>query len=160
MAGYRTHEEPVPERDDVSAASEGDYAEEYSAEHYDDGRTVRSWRGVDVAGRVNSVLFALLVALETLLGLRFALLAFGANLSNGFVDFIMDVSWPFVRPFDGAFANRTWDEGVIEVNTLLAMGVWLLLFAIIMMLVSALLPRWTESYRERPLRRRRIEHHG
>jgi hypothetical protein len=127
-------------------ATSGDYsASSYAA---GDG-TVRRWWGVDLAGRVNSVLFALLLALETLLGLRFVLLAF-----------IMDVSWPFVRPFDGAFANRTWDEGLIEVNTLLAMGVWLLGFAIVMMLVAALLPRWTEGYSERPARRRRIEHHG
>jgi len=158
MTQYR-HEEHDAVEEPLGASDERHV--DYGAERYDDDRTVRSWWGVDVAGRVNSVLFALLVALETLLGLRFALLAFGANLSNGFVDFIMDVSWPFVRPFDGAFANRTWDEGVIEVNTLLAMGVWLLAFAIVMMLVSALLPRWTESYSERPVRRRgRIEHHG
>jgi hypothetical protein len=158
MTQYRSHEERSP--DDVTERVEDESHVDYGSDHYDEGGTVRSWWGVDVAGRVNSVLFALLVALETLLGLRFALLAFGANLSNGFVDFIMDVSWPFVRPFDGAFANRTWDEGVIDVNTLLAMGVWLLAFAIVMMLVAALLPRWTESYSERPARRRRIEHHG
>ena len=134
--------------------------DEYGTEVYDDGGSVRRWWGVDVAGRVNAVLGALLLALETLLGLRFALLAFGANLANGFVDFIMDVSWPFVRPFDGAFSNRTWDEGIIDVNTLLAMGVWLLVFAIIMTLVAAVLPRWSEGYSERPVRRGRIEHHG
>lgn len=158
MTQYRSHEERLPDEAPERIVDERDV--DYAADRYAEGGTVRSWWGVDVAGRVNSVLVALLVALETLLGLRFALLAFGANLANGFVDFIMDVSWPFVRPFDGAFANRTWDEGVIEVNTLLAMGVWLLVFAIVMMLVAALLPRWTESYSERPVRRRRIEHHG
>jgi hypothetical protein len=134
--------------------------DEYGTEVYEDGGSVRRWWGVDVAGRVNAVLGTLLLALETLLGLRFALLAFGANLANDFVDFIMDVSWPFVRPFDGAFANRTWDEGIIEVNTLLAMGVWLIVFLIVMALVSAVLPRWSEGYSERPVRRPRIEHHG
>ncbi|MEX2226644.1 MAG: hypothetical protein WEB52_09370 [Dehalococcoidia bacterium] len=158
MTEFRTRRDLDP--DDVPVRHETASADEYGAEHYDDtGGTVRRWWGVDVAGKVNSVLFAILVALETLLALRFALLAFGANLANGFVDFIMDVSWPFVRPFDGAFANRTWDEGLIEINTLLAMGVWLIVFAIAMMLIAALLPRWREGYSERPARRSRIEHH-
>ena len=156
--------DPAPhedEHDPVPGRRETITSDDYGTQHIaNDGGSVRSWYGVDLAGRVNSVLFALLLALETLLGLRFLLLAFGANLANGFVDFIMDLSWPFVRAFDGAFANRTWDEGVIEVNTLLAMGVWLLGFAIVMMLVAAILPRWRESYSERPARSSRIEHHG
>jgi hypothetical protein len=92
--------------------------------------------------RVSAVLTALMLALEGLLALRFVLAAFGANPNSGFVDFVRDVSWPFVRPFDGAFANRTWDEGIIEVSTLLAMGVWFLVFALIMLLVNALMPRF------------------
>jgi hypothetical protein len=145
--------------DDAPVAGGDMVDQEYRETRYDGG-TVRRWWGVDLAGRVNSVLFALLLALETLLGLRFALLAFGANLSNGFVDFIMDVSRPFVRPFDGAFANRTWDEGLIEVNTLLAMGVYFVAGLIVMMIVGALLPRWSESYSERGTRGRHVEHHG
>jgi hypothetical protein len=135
--------------------------DEHQAEHLGyDGKTVRRWWGADVAGRVNSALLAALLALEVLLGVRFALMAFGANMSNRFVDFMMDVSWPFVWAFDGAFRNRTWDEGIIEVDTLLAMGVWLVMFAIAMMLVSSLLPSWRESYSERPVRPQRIVHHG
>ena len=102
--------------------------------------TTRSAYWDSLALRVNSVLFVLLLGLEALLALRFALLAFGANLANDFVDFVMDVSWPFVRPFDGAFANRTWDEGIVEVNTLLAMGVYLLGFVLLALLINALLP--------------------
>lgn len=159
MREYHDHDDRPA--DDVVRTEATATSDEYRADHYEAGRgTVRSWWGVDIAGRVNSVLFAVLLALETLLGLRFLLLAFGANLANGFVDFIMDLSWPFVRPFDGAFANRTWDEGLIEVNTLLAMGVWFLAFAVAMMLVSAILPRWREGYRERSTRGRSVEHHG
>jgi hypothetical protein len=156
------HDEPYDDRhvDDPPVRGDRYRTDEYGTEVYADDGRVRRWWGVDVAGRVNAVLGALLLALETLLGLRFALLAFGANLANDFVDFIMDVSWPFVRPFDGAFANRTWDEGIIEVNTLLAMGVWLLAFLIVMTLVAAVLPRWSEGYSERPVRRTHIEHHG
>jgi hypothetical protein len=106
--------------------------------------------------RINTILWTLLLALEGLLALRFALLAFGANASSGFVDFVYDVSWPFVRPFDGAFANRTWDEGIIEVSTLLAMGVWLLVFGLIIMVINALLPKLYEG--GTVTRRRHVSH--
>jgi hypothetical protein len=89
---------------------------------------------------VMALLGLLWLAIEGLLTLRFLFLAFGASPASGFVDFIYDVSWPFVRPFDGAFANRTWDEGVVEVNTLLAMFVWMLIFGLLALLVRALAP--------------------
>jgi hypothetical protein len=108
-----------------------------------------------LSGRVNSILGTLLIGLEGLLALRFALVAFGANRNSGFVDFILNVSWPFVRPFDGAFRNRTWDQGIIEVSTLLAMGVWFIVFALIMMLVNAILPR---VYEGGTIDRRRVTH--
>jgi hypothetical protein len=47
-----------------------------------------------------------------------------------------------MKPFENAFSNRTWDEGLIEVNTLLAMGVWLLIFLLLGALVNALMPRF------------------
>ena len=97
--------------------------------------------------RVNTVLFALLTALEALLGLRFALYAFGASNSSSFVRFIKDVSWPFVRPFSSAFRNRTRAQGIIEVNTLLAMGVWLLGFLLLTALINAALPDTSGHYR-------------
>ena len=106
--------------------------------------------------RVNGILIALLLALEGLLALRFALVAFGANRSSGFVDFILDVSYPFVRPFENSFANRTWDEGIIEVSTLLAMGVWFLVFALIGLVLNAIIPNVTA--RETRVHRRRVMH--
>ena len=91
--------------------------------------------------RLGAVGLAVLTALEGLLGIRFLLLAFGANPNSGFVGFIKDVSWPFVRPFANVFNNRTWDDGVVEVSTLVAMGFYFLIFAFIGMLVTALAPR-------------------
>ena len=117
-------------------------------------------RDYSLSGRINTVLFAVLVALEALLALRFTLIAFGANRDSGFVEFILDVSRPFVRPFEDAFANRTWDEGIIEVNTLLAMGVYALIFAIVAMLVSAILPRMTGYDRHERVETRNVTHQG
>jgi hypothetical protein len=91
--------------------------------------------------RLSAVGAVILTAIEGLLGLRFLLHAFGANPNSGFVGFIDDVSWAFARPFSNVFSARSWDQGVVEVSTLVAMGFYLLLFAILGMLVTALAPR-------------------
>ena len=91
--------------------------------------------------RLRAVMVVLLIALEGLLSIRFLLFAFGANTTSGFVGFIDDVSWPFVRPFANAFSNRSWDQGIIEVSTLVAMAVYLLVFVLVAMLITALAPR-------------------
>lgn len=123
----------------------------------------RHWYEFDLAGRINTVLFAILVGLEALLALRFTLMAFGANPNSGFVDFVYDFSGFFVEPFENAFRNRTWDEGVIEVNTLLAMGVYFLIFAVIAMLVAAIVPRiggYYDDGSDTTYRRTRVTHTG
>jgi hypothetical protein len=91
--------------------------------------------------RLSAVALVVLTLIEGLLGMRFLLHAFGANPNSGFVGFIDDVSWPFARPFANVFSNRSWDQGVVEVSTLVAMVFYLLLFALIGMLVAALAPR-------------------
>ncbi len=91
--------------------------------------------------RLRAVAGVVLTAIEGLLGARFLLHAFGANANNSFVGFIDNVSWPFVRPFATVFSNRSWGQGIVELSTLVAMGVYLLLFALIGMLIAALAPR-------------------
>ncbi len=116
--------------------------------HYDEAVVTdrrRSWYYDSLPARVNSVLFAVLAVVAGLLSLRFALIAFSANRTSGFVDFILDVSYPFMAPFNGAFADRTWDEGIIELDTLLAMGVWFIGFVLLAVLVNALLPKHDDS---------------
>ena len=116
-------------------------------------QTHAAWSMGPLSSRINSVLAVILIALEALLAVRFALAAFGASPASGFVDFVRDLSWPFVRPFYDAFANRTWEEGIIEPGTLLAMGVWAVVFLVIALLVNALVPD-TETGGERVTRRR------
>ena len=91
--------------------------------------------------RLSAVGLVILTVIEGLLGMRFLLHAFGANPNSGFVGFIDDVSWAFARPFADVFSSRSWSEGIIEVSTLVAMGFYLVLFAILGMLVTALAPR-------------------
>jgi len=77
-----------------------------------------------------------LAAVETLLGFRLGFLLAGANPTNGFVDFIYDVSEPLVDPFGGIAVNRVVDgAGVFESASLIAMIVYavaaLLLIAVL-----------------------------
>lgn len=104
-----------------------------------------TWWSESLPARVSGIVFTLLLALEGLLAVRFALVAFAANRTSGFVDFILDISYPFVRPFTNAFVNRTWDQGIIEVSTLLAMGVWFLVFALVALVLNAIVPNMRSS---------------
>jgi hypothetical protein len=129
------HDPPTSdERDDLAYDDRPSYVEETEVVE----RPTR-WYDLDLPGRVNSIL------IEALLVTRFLLVLFGANRTSGFVDFVLDVSWPFVRPFDGAFNDRTWEEGVIEVSTLLAMLVWAIVFSLAAMLVNAILSGMREG---------------
>ncbi len=146
----REYDEPRPRRivDDGDAVELPVYREDadplMDEEAVSDQRVTTKTYLESLPARVNAVLFALLLALEGLLTFRFVLVAFGANRSSGFVDFIHDVSWPFVRPFDNVFRNRSWDQGIIEPSTLLAMGVYLVAFLLVALLVNALLPNFEE----------------
>lgn len=113
-----------------------------------DGEIVeqRSLRTVDFsAATMNSVLGLLLLALEGVVGTRFLLRMFGANPRSGFVDFMYDLSWPFVRPFSNAFANHRWDQGIIEPGSLMAMFIYAVIAGLLMLTITTLLP----VYRER-----------
>lgn len=79
-----------------------------------------------------------LVAMETAFGFRLAFLLGGANPNNGFVDFIYDVTDPFVEPFQGIFANEAVNGGIFEPATLLAMAVYLIAAALIMAAIFVL----------------------
>ncbi|MBI5289042.1 MAG: hypothetical protein HY873_08725 [Chloroflexi bacterium] len=116
-----------------------------------------TWWYESLPGRVNAMLLSLLLALESLLTFRFALVAVGARRSSGLVNFIHDQSYPFVRPFQNAFADRTWDQGIIEVSTLLAMGAWLIGFGLIALLLESFLPHIRSG--ETRVRRSRVTHY-
>lgn len=153
MSRYYKHEE-IDRRDD-------DYEEPYEDRAADEDEAVAvehrrwTWWGDGVAGQVNSLIALMLLTVEGLLGLRFVLVAFGANPQSGFVDFIMNVTGPLVQPFENAFSDRTWDQGVIEVNTALAMLAYFLAGVLVMLLVRALTPPVRED-RGETIRRRHV----
>ncbi len=127
------------EEEEVTAAEPRPPADAYDEEVVD--RRSRVWYD-DIRDRTATLLVAFLAAIEALLVLRFLLRAFGASRASGFVRFVMDVSWPFARPFANAFANRTWNQGVVEVSTLLAIAVWLVIFGLLALVLAAVGPSW------------------
>lgn len=87
--------------------------------------TTGSPSGLVLAERV---VYFLVGALAILLAIRFTLSLLGANLGNVFADFIFGLSNPFVAPFLNLFNYQTaFGLSRIEVETLVAIGVYALL---------------------------------
>jgi hypothetical protein len=75
---------------------------------------------------------------ETALAFRLAFMLGGANPGNGFVNFIYDVSRPFVAPFEGIFSESRSGSSVFEPETVIAMAVWTIAAIIFVALVNVL----------------------
>lgn len=104
-------------------------------------QTARRWTSI-----ASLWIALILIVIEALIGTRFVLLLSGAGVGNSFVDFIYDVSDPFVSPFEGIFDNQTvGDDGIFEPASLIA----LIVYPIIALLLGALL-RTLEASAPRP----------
>jgi hypothetical protein len=122
-----------------------DHVDEFA--HADEVRTTRPDSFTLVRGwmRTFSLLAAfLLLVVESLLAFRLAFQLGGANSTNGFVDFIYDVSHPFQAPFEGIASHSTSGSTVFEPETVIAMAVWaavtILLVVFINVITSAPAP--------------------
>jgi YggT family protein len=102
---------------------------------YDDAYEKRR----SLLNRIAAVISFIVGLITLLVGTRFLLLLFAANPANDFVDFIYDISHPFVEPFEGIFDNEVFDEdNVIEWASLIAMVVWSVVGAIVVRLMYVL----------------------
>ncbi len=84
------------------------------------------------ARRVVSLLFGILAVL---IGLRIVLLLLVANETNSIVDFVYNVTQPFVEPFRGIFAIDAVTPGggsVFDVAAVVALIGWLLIYLLLM----------------------------
>jgi uncharacterized protein YggT (Ycf19 family) len=87
---------------------------------------------LDAVRRVVSLLFGILAVL---IGLRILLLLLVANESNSIVDFVYNVTEPFVAPFRGIFAFDAVTPGggsVFDVAALVALIGWFLIYLLLM----------------------------
>ena len=84
------------------------------------------------ARRLISLLFGILAVL---IGLRILLLLLVANQQNSIVDFVYNVTEPFVAPFRGIFSFDSVTPGggsVFDVAALVALVGWLLIYLLLM----------------------------
>jgi uncharacterized protein YggT (Ycf19 family) len=84
------------------------------------------------ARRVVSLLFGILAVM---IGLRILLLLLVANQQNSIVDFVYNVTEPFVAPFRGIFSLDIVSPGggsVLDIGAVVALIGWLLIYLLIM----------------------------
>src|SRR5437867_11140812 len=120
------HATAVPERGYVheptthAARNEVDAEEQVTTATPSASSLARGWIGLFATWSGSS-----LAVVEVILGFRLGFLLAGANPSNGFVDFIYDISDPLAEPFQGIVSNRGVDGGTFEPPSFIAMLVYL-----------------------------------
>lgn len=88
------------------------------------------------ARRVLSLLFGILFVL---IALRVLLLLLVANQTNAIVEFVYNVSEPFVAPFRGIFQFDVVSPGgasVLDIGALVALAGWFLIYLLILAILS------------------------
>lgn len=86
--------------------------------------------------RGTQIVWYVLGLLEAVLALRFLFKLLGANAASGFVNFIYDLTYPFVVPFNSVFRTQRVEGNIFEWTTLLAMVIyWLVAWAIVKLFV-------------------------
>ncbi|MDO8616553.1 MAG: hypothetical protein Q7T33_12600 [Dehalococcoidia bacterium] len=121
-------EEPAVQATDQEVAGE----EEVIQTHPDTWNVARGW--LRTFGAFVAVAFAVI---ETLLIFRFGFLLAGANPSNGFVDFIYDITGGMVDPFEGIVSTEAVGDGVFEPASLIALVVYAAVALLLTMLLWA-----------------------
>ena len=77
-------------------------------------------------GKIANVVWSIIGFIEALIGLRVLLKLIAANPDNGFVSFIYGLSGFFVNPFLGIVNDPQSGRSVLEINSLIAMVIYLL----------------------------------
>ena len=88
-----------------------------------------------IASRVSQVVWTIVGFIEALIAIRFILKLIGANAGNSFVNFIYGFSDFFVKPFIGIVSDPTSGKSILEINSLIAMLVYLVLGWVVIRLV-------------------------
>lgn len=88
-----------------------------------------------IFNRIVNVVWTIVGFIEALIGLRILLKLIAANAGNGFVSFIYDFSGVFVNPFVGIVNDIQSGNSVLEINSLIAMLVYVLIGYGVMRLV-------------------------
>lgn len=76
---------------------------------------------------VQRIVWFIVGFVDVIIALRLVLLLLGANRGAGFTDFIYSLSAPFVSPFVGIFGEPVYGRSVLEVSSVLAIVIYLLI---------------------------------
>jgi YggT family protein len=91
-----------------------------------------------VLGRINAFIWFLSGLVMILIGIRVFLKATGANAANGFANFIYNLTSYFVYPFHTLFGNPQGEGAVLEITSLVAIGVYFLITLALVALINIL----------------------
>jgi YggT family protein len=94
-----------------------------------------------VVFQATRLIWAVLALLEIMLGLRFMLKLVGANADSGFGSFVYGTTGLFVKPFANLVSTWTSGASILEVNTLVAMAIYALVFWGIVRVVAMVMDR-------------------
>ena len=78
--------------------------------------------------RLTNIIWTILSLLEISLGLRFVLKLIAANPKSGFAVFMYGITAPFLAPFTALVGTPASGRVILEVTTLIAMGIYALIF--------------------------------
>ena len=90
-------------------------------------------------GKINGIIWLLFGILEALIGMRVILKLLAANPVNGFVNFVYDITYPFLAAFFGIVGTPTSNGSVLEISSLIAMLVYLFIAWVITSLVRLIM---------------------
>ncbi len=91
-----------------------------------------------VVSRVSQLIWLFVAVIVGLIAFRFVLLLLGANPASGFANFIYTVTNVFVAPFAGLLSTPSVEGSVIDVVSIVAMIVYLLVGWLLVRLIHIL----------------------
>ncbi len=95
---------------------------------------MRTWGGIFLI-RVVNIVFSVI---EFFIGLRIVLRLFSANPASVFVTWIYSVSGALLYPFSGMFTDVRFAFGILDVNALIGLVLYGLVFSIITWVIRML----------------------
>ncbi|MBE0429740.1 MAG: YggT family protein [Thermoleophilia bacterium] len=107
----------------------------------------------NVIFKITSLVWLIAGIIVAIIGFRVLLKLLAANPDSGFVDFIYNISYPFVAPFFGILGTPAVNGSVFEFSSVIAMIVYLLVaWGIVALINIIFMP--TRARRTRVLNRR------
>jgi hypothetical protein len=129
---YPTRQSPRYDRD------EPPYYEERGPYDEPEPEYIRQRQRI-VYDKIANVVWLITFFILAIITLRVVLLLINANEENAFVSWVYDTSEFFVRPFLGITEDPSFNGAVFEVNSLIAMLIYILLIYGILQLVRVIL---------------------